>query len=151
MDYRKIKFKHMEKPVDLFLMDCAKDLKNFKIQMINLTDSLRIGSIIVLCDFSWPISTYSQPAIVYSTLKDSLELICFSPETSHFFFKVIKKLDKNKIKEFKYKNYDRDYLKNAFGELIKDIKIISKKYDIPIKRKIITINKQFDMLLKREF
>ena len=25
-----------KKPVDLFLMDCAKDLDNFKIQMINL-------------------------------------------------------------------------------------------------------------------
>ena len=140
-----------KKPADLFLMDCAKDLDNFKIQMVNLADSLRIGSIVVLCDFSWPLSTYSQPAIVYSILKNNLKMIYFSHETSHFFFKVTRKLDKKKIKDFKFKNYSKEYFKKIFSVVIKDIIFLSKKYNITRESKTKTINKQLQYLLKKEF
>lgn len=140
-----------KKPVDLFLMDCAKDLDNFKIQMINLADSLRIGSIIVLCDFSWPLSTYSQPAIVYSILRNNLKMLYFSPETSHFFFKVTSELDKKKIKDFKFKNYSKEYFKKIFSDVIKDIIFLSKKYKLNSEHRTKTINKQLQLLIKKEF
>ena len=119
--------------------------------MINLVDSLRIGSIIVLCDFSWPLSTYSQPAIVYSILKNNLKMIYFSHETSHFFFKVTRKLDKKKIKDFKFKNYSKEYFKKIFSDVNKDIIFLSKKYNIPRESKTKTINKQLQLLIKKEF
>ena len=77
-------------------------------------DSLRIGSIIVLCDFSWPLSTYSQPAMVYSILRNNLKMIYFSPKLPIFFFKVTSELDKKKLKILNLKITVKNTLKKYF-------------------------------------
>tara|TARA_Y100000389_G_C17445058_1_gene511059 strand:+ start:766 stop:1716 length:951 start_codon:yes stop_codon:yes gene_type:complete len=149
-----------DKKIGLFYMDCAKDLKNFKIQLINIIDKIKIGGIVVLCDFSHPVTNYCQPALTYSILKSDLELIFFSTETSHFFFKVKKKLSnkKNLIQNYNINDFNKQHYINLFNDIITDMNDIKNKYnydkkfkEINYNKNKINIDKQKKLLIKNHY
>jgi len=103
-------------PVDVFIMDCAKHLKQFREQMLHLLPHLRVGGLIVFADFNI-FEQFYQVAFVYATfvvgdilregednhggaagrlrpeqVGGALELVHVAPDSSHWTFAVTKPL-----------------------------------------------------------